>query len=101
MTNELLILIWIFILAFAVIMYVLLDGFDLGIGILFPWIPNRDDRATMMNSVAPVWDGNETWLVFGAAALYGAFPLAYSTLLPILYLPIMVMLSALIVRGGR
>lgn len=97
--NTALILIWGGILAFAVLMYVLLDGFDLGIGILFPWIPDRENRAIMMNSVAPVWDGNETWLVFGAAALYSAFPIAYSTLLPILYLPIMTMLGALIFRG--
>lgn len=99
MLHEPLILAWVCILAFAVFMYVLLDGFDLGIGILFPWIPNHKYRAMMMNSVAPVWDGNETWLVLGAAALYGAFPVAYSTLLPILYLPIMVMLCALIFRG--
>lgn len=85
--------------AFAVFMYVLLDGFDLGIGILFPWIINKEHRDIMMNSVAPVWDGNETWMVFGAAILYGAFPLAYSILLPALYMPIMVMLSALIFRG--
>lgn len=97
--NTTLILIWAGILAFAVIMYVILDGFDLGIGILFPWIIDADERGTMINSVAPVWDGNETWMVFGAAALYGAFPLAYSTLLPLLYLPIMVMLAALIFRG--
>lgn len=97
--NTFLILSWAALLGLAVLMYVLLDGFDLGIGILFPWIPNRNYRATMMNSVAPVWDGNETWLVFGAAALYSAFPIAYSTLLPILYLPIMIMLGALIFRG--
>ncbi|QLH41814.1 MAG: cytochrome d ubiquinol oxidase subunit II [Coxiellaceae bacterium] len=80
-------------------MYVVLDGFDLGIGILFPWVSGKEHRDIMMNSVAPVWDGNETWMVFGAAALYGAFPLAYSTLLPVLYLPLMIMLSALIFRG--
>ncbi len=92
-------LIWAGIIAFVVIMYVLLDGFDLGIGILFPWIPDRHHRDIMMNSVAPVWDGNETWMVFGGALLYGAFPLAYSTLLPTLYMPIMIMLAALIFRG--
>lgn len=97
--HQILVLMWTGLLGLAVFMYVLLDGFDLGIGILFPWIPNRNYRATMMNSVAPVWDGNETWLVFGAAALYSAFPIAYSTLLPILYLPIMIMLGALIFRG--
>lgn len=94
-----LIVIWAGIVAFAVLMYVLLDGFDLGIGILFPWITSNAHRDAMMNSVAPVWDGNETWMVLGAAALYGAFPIAYSTLLPILYLPLMIMLVALIFRG--
>ena len=92
-------LIWVGIVGFAVIMYVILDGFDLGIGILFPWIHEKSQRDIMMNTVAPVWDGNETWLVFGAACLYGAFPVAYSTLLPILYMPIMIMLAALIFRG--
>jgi len=87
------------IVAFAVIMYVLLDGFDLGIGILFPWETDKQNRDIMMNTVAPVWDGNETWLVFGGACLYGAFPIAYSTLLPVLYMPIMLMLAALVFRG--
>lgn len=87
------------ILAFIVIMYVLLDGFDLGIGILFPFTQNEKERDQMMNSVAPVWDGNETWLVFGGAMLYGAFPLVYGVLLPILYMPIMLMLIGLIFRG--
>ncbi|MDJ0949228.1 MAG: cytochrome d ubiquinol oxidase subunit II [Alphaproteobacteria bacterium] len=92
-------LIWAGIIAFGIIMYVLLDGFDLGIGILFPWVADDVDRDVMMNSVAPVWDGNETWLVLGGAALFGAFPLAYSVLLPALYLPLMLMLFALILRG--
>jgi len=87
------------ILAFIIIMYVVLDGFDLGIGILFPFTQNERDRDQMMNSVAPVWDGNETWLVFGGAMLYGAFPKVYGLLLPILYMPIMLMLVALIFRG--
>ena len=101
MIDTLLLVIWAGILAFAVIMYVLLDGFDLGVGIFYylHWIPIKSNRDMMMNSVAPVWDGNETWMVLGAAALYGAFPLAYSTLLPILYLPLMIMLIALIFRG--
>lgn len=94
-----LILTWAIILSFIIIMYVLLDGFDLGIGILFPFIKNHDYRDVMMSTVAPVWDGNETWLVFGGAALYSAFPLAYSTLLPTLYVPLMIMLAALIFRG--
>src|SRR5437870_9017435 len=95
----LLILTWAVIISFIIMMYVLLDGFDLGIGILFPWIKHGQYRDIMMSSVLPVWDGNETWLVFGAAALYGAFPLAYSVLLPILYIPIMILLVSLIFRG--
>lgn len=99
MIDNLLPLIWAVIIAFGVIIYVILDGFDLGIGILFPWVNDLDSRSIMMNSIAPVWDGNETWLVFGGATLYGAFPLAYSVLLPALYMPIMVMLGALVFRG--
>lgn len=87
------------LLGFIIIMYVILDGFDLGIGILFPFSANEKERDTMMNSIAPVWDGNETWLVFGGAMLYGAFPKVYGLLLPILYMPIMLMLIALIFRG--
>ncbi|CDZ77299.1 Cytochrome d ubiquinol oxidase subunit 2 [Legionella massiliensis] len=92
-------LIFAVLLGFIIIMYVILDGFDLGIGILFPFTSNEKDRDTMMNSIAPVWDGNETWLVFGGAMLYGAFPKVYGLLLPILYMPIMLMLIALIFRG--
>src|SRR5690606_15580310 len=88
MNAELLPLGWAGIIAFAVVMYVLMDGFDLGVGILFPLAPSHADRDTMMNSVAPVWDGNETWLVLGGAGLLGAFPLAYSILLPAVYLPV-------------
>jgi cytochrome d ubiquinol oxidase subunit II len=87
------------LLAFIIMMYVVLDGFDLGIGILFPFTQRERERDQMMNSVAPVWDGNETWLVFGGSMLYGAFPLVYGLLLPILYMPIMLMLIALIFRG--
>ncbi len=87
------------ILAFIVIMYVILDGFDLGIGILFPFTANEIERDKMMNSIAPIWDGNETWLVFGGAMLYGAFPQVYGLLLPILYMPLMLMLISLIFRG--
>ncbi|KTC83820.1 cytochrome d ubiquinol oxidase subunit II [Legionella brunensis] len=87
------------ILAFIVLMYVILDGFDLGIGILFPFTNSESERDRMMNSVAPVWDGNETWLVFGGAILYGGFPQVYGLLLPILYMPLMLMLIALIFRG--
>jgi len=92
-------LIWALIIGFGLMMYVIMDGFDLGVGILFPFIPARDERDLMVNTVAPVWDGNETWLVLGGAALLAAFPLAYSVVLSALYLPIVVMLLGLILRG--
>lgn len=87
------------LIGFIVIMYVILDGFDLGIGLLFLATQNERERDLMMNSIAPVWDGNETWLVFGGAMLYAAFPRVYGVLLPVLYMPIMLMLIALIFRG--
>jgi cytochrome d ubiquinol oxidase subunit II len=83
----------------AILMYVVLDGFDLGVGILFPFAPDEKARDTMINSVAPVWDGNETWLVLGGGGLLVFFPTAYSIALPAFYLPIMAMLFALIFRG--
>jgi cytochrome d ubiquinol oxidase subunit II len=92
-------LIWILIIAFGLMMYVVMDGFDLGIGILFPFVPLAADRDMMVNTVAPVWDGNETWLVLGGAGLLAAFPLAYSVLLSALYIPIVLMLVGLICRG--
>jgi len=92
-------LIWAIIIAFGLMMYVIMDGFDLGIGILFPFVRDRGDRDTMVNTVAPVWDGNETWLALGGAALLGAFPLAYSVILSELYLPVILMLVGLIWRG--
>ena len=95
----LLILTWATIISLIIMMYVLLDGFDLGVGILFPWVKSSEYRDIMMSTVVPVWDGNETWLVFGAAALYAAFPIAYGILLPTLYMPIMILLVALIFRG--
>ena len=91
--------IWAGIIAFAVLAYVILDGFDLGVGILFPFFPEKRHRDVMMNSVAPVWDGNETWLVLGGGGLLAVFPLAYATILPALYAPIIVMLLGLIFRG--
>ena len=91
--------IWAVIIGFGLMMYVVMDGFDLGIGILFPFIRDRGDRDTMVNTVAPVWDGNETWLVLGGAALMAAFPLAYSVLLSALYIPLFLMLAGLIWRG--
>jgi len=92
-------LIWVGIIGFGVIMYVLMDGFDLGQGILFPFAPDEDARDVMMNSVAPVWDGNETWLVLGGAGLLAAFPLVYSVFLPALYIGVFLMLAGLIFRG--
>lgn len=92
-------LVWAVIILFGVMMYVIMDGFDLGIGILFPFFGAKEDRDIMMNTVAPFWDGNETWLVLGGAGLMAAFPLAYSVILSALYLPIFFMLIALIFRG--
>ncbi|CDP53584.1 putative Cytochrome bd2, subunit II [Devosia sp. DBB001] len=91
--------IWAALIAIAVLAYVILDGFDLGVGILFPLFPNRRDRDVMTNSVAPVWDGNETWLVLGGGGLLAVFPVAYATVLPALYMPIILMLLALVFRG--
>ena len=92
-------LIWAIIILFAIMMYVVMDGFDLGIGVLFPFVADDHDRDVMMNSVAPVWDGNETWLVLGGAGLLAAFPLAYSVVLSAFYLPLILMLVGLIFRG--
>lgn len=92
-------IIWFFIIGLAIFIYVIMDGFDLGIGILFPFFPNHDERDIMMNTVAPVWDGNETWMVLGGASLFAAFPLAYSTILSALYIPFILMVTALIFRG--
>ena len=91
--------IWAGLIAFAVLTYVILDGFDLGIGILFPFAKSEGDRDLMMNSVAPVWDGNETWLVLGGGGLFAVFPLAYAVIMPALYMPITLMLLALVFRG--
>ena len=91
--------IWAIIIAFAVLTYVILDGFDLGIGILFPFAKSEQDKSVMMNTIAPVWDGNETWLVMGGGGLFAVFPLAYAILMPALYMPIILMLLALIFRG--
>ncbi|WP_067560907.1 cytochrome d ubiquinol oxidase subunit II [Halofilum ochraceum] len=92
-------LIWAAIIGFGVIMYILMDGFDLGVGILFPFAPSETSRDMMMNSVAPVWDGNETWLILGGAGLLGAFPLVYTVFLPALYIGVFLMLAGLIFRG--
>src|SRR5207237_10275918 len=91
--------VWTVIRAVAVFMYVLLDGFDLGIGLLFPMAQDDDARTLMMGSVAPIWDGNETWLVLGGVALLAVFPLAFAIIIPALYFPLLLMLLALIFRG--
>ncbi len=91
--------IWFAIIVFATLMYIVMDGFDLGIGILMPFVKNEKHKDVMVNSVAPVWDGNETWIVLGGAALYGAFPLAYSVIIEALTIPLTLMLIALIFRG--
>src|SRR3954469_15742050 len=92
-------LIWAGVLGIAVAMYVILDGFDLGIGILFPFTETEGERDQMVRSVAPFWDGNETWLVLGGGGLFVAFPRAYAVIMPALYLPIIIMLLALVFRG--
>jgi cytochrome d ubiquinol oxidase subunit II len=91
--------VWAFIIAFAVFAYVVMDGFDLGLGLLFPFFRDHRDRDVIMNSVAPVWDGNETWLVLGGGGLMAAFPLAYAVLMPALYTPVIAMLLGLVFRG--
>ena len=90
---------WVTVLALSVLFYVLLDGFDLGVGILFGLIGGDNERRTMMSAVAPVWDGNETWLVVSGVVLWGAFPIVYSIVLSAFYLPLFLMLAGLILRG--
>jgi cytochrome d ubiquinol oxidase subunit II len=97
--NDTLSLVWAGIIALAVFGYVVMDGFDLGIGILFPWLEKGDQRNTAINTIAPVWDGNETWLVLGGGGLFAAFPLAYAVLMPAVYTPIIAMLLGLVFRG--
>jgi cytochrome d ubiquinol oxidase subunit II len=92
-------IVWAFLIAFAVAAYVVMDGFDLGIGILFPSFPVGKQRDQAMNAIAPVWDGNETWLVLGGGGLLAAFPLAYAIILPALYAPLIAMLLGLVFRG--
>ena len=92
-------LIWYGLIMTAVMLYVILDGFDLGVGILFPFAPSDKCRDRMMNSIAPFWDGNETWLVLGGGGLLAAFPLAYAILMPALYIPVILLLLGLIFRG--
>jgi cytochrome d ubiquinol oxidase subunit II len=92
-------MIWAVLLAVGVFLYVALDGFDLGVGILFPFAKDSRERDQMQAAIAPVWDGNETWLVLGGGGLLAAFPKAYAALMPALYIPIILMLLALIFRG--
>lgn len=92
-------LIWGFLIATAVFLYALLDGFDLGCGILFLFAPSDKCRDRIMNSIAPFWDGNETWLILGGGGMFAAFPVAYAILMPALYLPVIFMLLGLIFRG--
>lgn len=92
-------LIWAILISAAVFAYVALDGFDLGVAMLFPWFKQEEERDIMMNTVAPVWDGNETWLVLGGGGLLAVFPLAYAVLMPALYMPVIAMLLGLIFRG--
>ncbi len=91
--------IWFFLVGFSVLMYVLLDGFVLGIGVLAPFARDEQQLDNMMNTAAPIWDGNETWLILGGSSLLAAFPVAYSTMMSALYLPVLLMLIALIFRG--
>src|SRR3954453_8216827 len=91
--------IWAALIGTAVALYVILDGFDLGIGILFPYAEEERERDQMISSIAPFWDGNETWLVLGGGGLLVAFPQAYAVIMPALYLPVFIMLLALVFRG--
>ena len=90
---------WTLILGLAVFFYVLLDGFDLGVGMLYRFLPDKESRGLAMNSIAPVWDGNETWLVLGGVGLLAAFPLAFAIIIPAVYFPVLILLLALIFRG--
>ncbi|MDD3267276.1 MAG: cytochrome d ubiquinol oxidase subunit II, partial [Burkholderiales bacterium] len=92
-------LVWLFLIAFIIIMYVILDGFTLGVGLLFFSVKSSKDRDILLTTVLPVWDGNETWLVFAGAALYAGFPGAFGVLMSALYLPIMLLIAGLLFRG--
>ena len=95
-----LVLIWTAIIAVGVFLYVLLDGFDLGVGILYGFAPEAE-RSQLINSIAPVWDGNETWLILGGVALLAVFPVAFAIIIPAVYFPVLLMLLALVFRGSR
>jgi len=91
--------IWTLLLGLAVFYYVVFDGFDLGVGILYGFVPKAEARPVVMNSIAPIWDGNETWLIFGGLGLLAAFPLAFAIIIPAIYFPLLIMLLALVFRG--
>src|SRR5258705_3541808 len=91
---------WVTVLAISILLYILLDGFDLGVGMLFGLTGNEERRRAMMSAVAPVWDGNETWLVVAGVVLWGAFPVVYATLLSAFYLPVVLALAGPPQRGG-
>ena len=91
--------VWTVILAVGVFLYVALDGFDLGVGMLYRLAPDRPARNLVMNSIAPIWDGNETWLILGSVGLLAAFPVAFAIIVPAVYFPILLMLLSLIFRG--
>jgi cytochrome d ubiquinol oxidase subunit II len=91
--------VWIAILGLGVFFYVMLDGFDLGVGILYGFAPDKESRNLVMNTIAPIWDGNETWLILGGMGLFAAFPLAFAIIMPAVYFPILIMLLSLIFRG--
>src|ERR1700750_3152306 len=93
------IMFWVAVLAISVLLYVLLDGFDLGVGMLFGMTSDETRRSAMLSAVSPVWDGNETWLIVSGVILWGAFPPVYATLLSAFYLPLLLMLAGLILRG--
>src|SRR5580692_10686546 len=90
---------WVAVLALSILLYVLLDGFDLGVGILYGFTRDEGKRRDMMNAIAPFWDGNETWLVVAGVVLWGAFPIIYATLFSAFYIPLVLMLAGLILRG--
>src|SRR3982075_737749 len=90
---------WVSVLAVSALLYVLLDGFDLGIGILFGLTRDEARRRAMLSAIAPIWDGNETWLVATGVVLWGTFPIVYATLMSAFYLPLLLMLAGLILRG--
>src|SRR5580698_7521598 len=90
---------WACVIALSILIYVILDGFDLGVGILFGLTRDRDHRSAMLDSIAPFWDGNETWLVVIGASLFGAFPMVYSVFLGAFYVPVLLLLIGLIFRG--